>query len=60
MSIADMLGEPYHNLLEAQVDKSPDEVVITKNNEAFYIVAESDYNNSLKSDGYTIVVNVGE
>lgn len=55
-----MLGTTYHSLIEAKVDKSPDELVITENNETFYIVSVSDYEKTLASLGYTIVVNVGE
>jgi len=60
MDVTQLLGAPYDSLLEAKVDKSPDELVVSKDNETFYIVSESDYRESLASAGFEVVVNVGE
>ncbi|WP_078428077.1 hypothetical protein [Alkalihalobacterium alkalinitrilicum] len=60
MELTAILGEGYDSLIEAKVDKSPDELVVTNNNETFYIVSVSNYENTLASKGYNIVVNTGE
>ena len=60
MSITELLGEGYDSLLEAKVDKSPDELVVTKDDETFFIVSENDFEEQLAPMGYKVVVNVGE
>ncbi|MFV8830045.1 hypothetical protein [Alkalihalobacterium sp. APHAB7] len=60
MDVIAILGESYDSLVEASVDKSPDEVVVTKDDEVFYIVSENDYEQTLASLGYKIIVNTGE
>ncbi|WP_216828672.1 hypothetical protein [Alkalihalobacterium elongatum] len=60
MDITAILGMSYDSLIEASVDKSPDEVVVTKDDETFYIVSEDNHNQTLASLGYKIVVNTGE
>ncbi|OLO36352.1 hypothetical protein BTR23_15900 [Alkalihalophilus pseudofirmus] len=60
MELTAILGEGYDSLIEAKVDKSPDELVVTNNNETFYIVSVSNYENTLASKGYNIIVNTGE
>lgn len=37
-NISDLLGPPYQNLLEAQVDKSPSEVVVSDKPEKHFIL----------------------
>jgi CRISPR/Cas system endoribonuclease Cas6 (RAMP superfamily) len=60
-NISDLLGAPYHNLLEAQVDKSPREVVVsTIDRKTFYIVDQEVLESSLQSLGFKIVIADGE
>ncbi|WP_209124545.1 hypothetical protein [Alkalihalobacillus sp. BA299] len=60
MELTAILGASYDSLIEAKVDKSPDEIVVTENNETFYIVSKSDYEQKLAGLNYKIVVNTGE
>lgn len=60
-NISDLLGAPYGNLMEAQVDKSPSEVVVSDNEgKTFYIVEREVFESSLQSLGFKIVVADGE
>ncbi|MBT2724861.1 hypothetical protein [Bacillus sp. ISL-46] len=47
-------------LIEALVDKSPDEVVVTDNGETFYIISKEVYINELNPFGYEIATADGE
>lgn len=60
MNIAEILGASYSNLQAAQVDKSPEELVVTDNDTTYYIVSREAYDNTLQSLNYKIVVNEGE
>ncbi|PLS02523.1 hypothetical protein [Neobacillus cucumis] len=60
INISEILGARYDNLMEAQVDKSPDEVVVTNDEESFYIVSKEVFNDDLISLGYKIVAADGE
>ncbi|MEB1806964.1 MAG: hypothetical protein LPK26_06650 [Bacillaceae bacterium] len=60
MDLTAILGMGYDSLLDASVDKSPDEVVVTKDDQTFYIVSQSNHEQTLASLGYKIVVNTGE
>ncbi|MDQ0197107.1 hypothetical protein [Neobacillus ginsengisoli] len=61
INITELLGDPYNNLIEAKVDKSPSEIVITDNGgETYYIVTPEIYENGPKQSGYEIVVSEGE
>ncbi|GAA3324423.1 hypothetical protein OH784_14345 [Ectobacillus funiculus] len=61
INLTELLGVPYDNLMEAKVDKSPSEIVITNNNgETYYIVTPEVYENGPKQSGYEIVVSDGE
>ncbi|WP_223592779.1 hypothetical protein [Neobacillus bataviensis] len=61
MNISELLGLrfPYDNLIEARVDKSPDELVVSDNGRTFYIVSR-ELSDKLKPHGYEIVVTDGE
>nr|WP_263323483.1 hypothetical protein [Neobacillus sp. Marseille-Q6967] len=54
------LGMGYDNLEAAAVDKSPSEVVITNNDETYYIVTRDVYEDGPQQNGFKIVVNEGE
>ncbi|MED4203649.1 hypothetical protein [Neobacillus mesonae] len=59
--VTELLGALYENLMEAKVDKSPSEVVISNDNaETYYIVEREVYEDSLKQLGYEVVVSDGE
>ena len=60
MNIAEILGASYFNLQAAQVDKSPEELVVTDNDTTYYIVSREAYDKTLQSLNYKIVVNEGE
>lgn len=61
VNLSDILGSRYDNLLEAQVDKSPSEVVVSDNaHETFYIVDLDVFVSRLQPLGYKIVVADGE
>ena len=60
VNISAILGARYDSLIDAQVDKSPDEVVVTDDNETFYIVRKEVYVKELIPFGYEIVVEDGE
>ncbi|AZU64271.1 hypothetical protein [Neobacillus mesonae] len=61
LDVTELLGAPYENLMEAKVDKSPSEVVISNDNaETYYIVEREVYEDSLKQLGYEVVVSDGE
>lgn len=59
-NIDELLGARYNNLLEAQVDKSPSEVVVSDNDKAFYIVEREIFDSQLQSLGFKIIVADGE
>ncbi|OIK11040.1 hypothetical protein BIV60_19005 [Bacillus sp. MUM 116] len=60
-NLTELLGAPYENLIEAQVDKSPSELVISNNSgETYYIVTPEVYESDLKHQGFEIVVSAGE
>ncbi|MBI0578579.1 hypothetical protein IEC97_14530 [Neobacillus cucumis] len=60
-NVTELLGAPYENLIEAQVDKSPSEIVISNNGgETYYIVTPEVYDSDLKQEGFEIVVSAGE
>jgi hypothetical protein len=60
-NLTELLGASYDNLIEAKVDKSPSEIVITDNGgETYYIVTPEVYENGPKQLGYEIVVSEGE
>jgi len=54
------LGQSYFSLDAAGVDKSPSEIVITENDDTYYIVSREVYENGPQQQGYKIVVNEGE
>ncbi|GHI01080.1 hypothetical protein [Neobacillus kokaensis] len=59
--VTDLLGAPYENIIEAKVDKSPSEVVISNDGgETYYIVEREVYEDSLKQLGYEVAVSDGE
>ncbi|WP_286229920.1 hypothetical protein [Neobacillus mesonae] len=59
--VTELLGALYENLMEAKVDKSPSEVVISNDGgETYYIVEREVYEDSLKQLGYEVVVSDGE
>ncbi|MCQ6280096.1 hypothetical protein [Bacillus sp. EB600] len=61
INLTEFLGAPYDSLIEAKIDKSPSEVVITDNGgETYYIVSREVYEQNLKPFGYEIVVADGE
>lgn len=60
MDLSQLLGEKYFSLDAAQVDKSPEELVVTNNDEAYYIVSSEAYEQTLKDLEYKIVVDLGE
>jgi hypothetical protein len=60
MNISEILGERYFSLDAAQVDKSPEELVVTNDDQSYYIVSNESYEETLKSLDYKIVVNLGE
>jgi hypothetical protein len=60
MNISAIIGARYDSLSDAQVDKSPSEVVVSDNGETFYIVDRDVFNNDLSPLGYEIVVADGE
>lgn len=61
VNLSDLLGARYDNLLEAQVDKSPSEVVVSDNGgKTFYIVGREVFESRLQPLGYEIVVADGE
>lgn len=60
MNISEILGASYFNLQAAQVDKSPEELVVTDNDTTYYIVSREAYDKTLQSLNYKIVVNEGE
>ncbi|KAA9023644.1 hypothetical protein [Niallia endozanthoxylica] len=60
MDISNLLGEKYFSLDAAQVDKSPEELVVTDNDETYYIVSSEAYEQTLKALQYKIVVDLGE
>jgi hypothetical protein len=60
MEIHEILGASYFSMQAAQVDKSPEELVVTDNDAEYYIVSLEAYENTLKSLNYKIVVNSGE
>ncbi|ESU33259.1 hypothetical protein G3A_06995 [Bacillus sp. 17376] len=39
INISDLLGPMYNSIDEARIDASPGEVIVTDNDEAFYIVS---------------------
>lgn len=55
-----ILGMAYENLEAAAVDKSPSEVVITNNDETYYIVNRDVFEDGPQQNGFKIVVNEGE
>lgn len=55
-----VLGLGYDSLAAASVDKSPSEMVITNNEETYYIVTRDVYEDGPQQQGYKIVVNEGE
>lgn len=60
-NISEFLGARYESLIEAQVDKSPSEVVVTDNNgDTYYIVEREVFVSRLIQLGYEIVVADGE
>ncbi|MDR6997821.1 hypothetical protein [Neobacillus niacini] len=60
-NLTELLGAPYENLIEAQVDKSPSEMVISNNGgETYYIVTPEVFESNLKQQGFEIVVPAGE
>lgn len=60
-NLTELLGPPYDQLMDAKVDKSPSEVVITNNDgETYYIISAEEYENGPKQQGYKIVVAEGE
>lgn len=60
MNISEVLGASYFNLQAAQVDKSPEELVVTNDDTTYYIVSREAYDTTLQSLNYKIVVNEGE
>lgn len=56
----ELLGQRYFDLESASVDKSPSEVVVTNNDETYYIINRDVYENGPQQNGYKIVVNEGE
>jgi hypothetical protein len=61
MNLTELLGVLYDSLIEAKIDKSPSEVVITDNGgETYYIVTPEVYENGPKQIGYDIAVFAGE
>jgi hypothetical protein len=60
MEIHEILGASYLSMQDAQVDKSPEELVVTDNDAKYYIVSLEVYEKTLKSLNYKIVVNSGE
>ncbi|MED4227701.1 hypothetical protein [Neobacillus cucumis] len=60
VNVSEILGAPYESKIDAQVDKSPSEVVVTNTGEMFYIVEREVYDNQLAVLGYEIVVAEGE
>ena len=60
VNVSEILGAPYESKIDAQVDKSPSEVVVTETGETFYIVEREVYETQLVSHGYKIVVEEGE
>ncbi|MEH7548361.1 MULTISPECIES: hypothetical protein [Bacillaceae] len=60
INVIELLGSPYESLVDAQVDKSPSEVVVTETGETFYIVEREVYDTQLVSHGYKVVVEEGE
>jgi hypothetical protein len=55
-----VLGQRYFDLDAAKVDKSPSEIVVTDNDETYYIINRDVYDNGPFQMGYKIVVNEGE
>ncbi|WP_394232257.1 hypothetical protein [Niallia oryzisoli] len=60
MDISQLLGEKYFSLDAAQVDKSPEELVVTDNDETYYIVSSDAFEQTLKDLNYKIIVGLGE
>jgi hypothetical protein len=60
MNISDILGTSYFSLEAAQVDKSPEELVVTEDNAKYYIVSPEAYETTLQPLNYKIIVNAGE
>ncbi|WP_071394896.1 hypothetical protein [Bacillus tuaregi] len=60
MEMTQILGEKYFSLDAAQVDKSPEELVVTNNDETYYIVSSEAFEQTLKDLHYKIVVHLGE
>jgi hypothetical protein len=60
VNISELLGSKYFSLEAAQVDKSPEELVVTEDNQTYYIVSNEAYEETLKALNYEIVVNLGE
>ncbi|MDN3014677.1 hypothetical protein PH210_00500 [Paenibacillus sp. BSR1-1] len=61
MNISELLGMRYKNLIEAQVDKSPDELVVSDDgSKTFFIVSRELFDSKLQPLGYEIVVADGE
>jgi shikimate kinase len=59
-NVSDLLGAPYDRLIEAQVDKSPSEVVVSDDDKTFYIVEREAFDSQLQPLGFKIVVADGE
>jgi hypothetical protein len=60
-NLSDLLGAAYVYMLEAQVDKSPSEVVVSEDaRKRFYIVDREVFESQLKPLGYEIIVSDGE
>jgi hypothetical protein len=56
-----LLGEKYFSLDAAQVDKSPDELVIADPEESgFYIISRESYEEGPQLAGYKILISEGE
>jgi len=61
VNLLELLGTSYENLMDAKVDKSPSEVVVTNDGaETFYIVERDVFDKELHSIGFRIVVSDGE